>query len=90
MTARGLKDEIALVADGLLVDVRLLEGLVGEKGRGGVGEGKDNLEARFVEVVDADVGEILEDVFVSLGDELGEADVVLERGEPELGDALRS
>lgn len=82
--------EIARVADLLLVDVRLLQLLVLEVlvRR----EGEDELEAGLAfaglrgEILDADIGEVLERAGITLGDDLGEADVVSEGGKPELGD----
>lgn len=85
---RTVVHEIARVADLLAVDIGLFEDGVLEELV--LLKDEEKLEAGLGvaggEVLDAEVDEVLEGGGVALGDELGEADVVTERGEPELGD----
>ena len=78
-------DEVATVAVLLLVVVGLAEGLVGEESV--LSELEDKTETGAVEVLHADVGQVLEDLLVAVGDGLGEGRV-LHGAEPELGDTL--
>jgi len=76
-------DKVALVANLVLVVVRLVErrAAVGEKVAGALGaKVEDELEARLVVggVLDLDVDEVLEDVLVALRDQVRDPDVVLE------------
>lgn len=79
-------DEVATVAVLLLVVVGLADGLVGEELV--VGEFEDETETGAVEVLHADVGQVLEGLLVTVGDGLGEGRV-LHGAEPELGDTLQ-
>ncbi len=82
-------DEVALVSNLLLVEVSLLERGVAEEVLGSLGEVKGEGEASLLlGVDDADVDQELEGLLVALGDELAQAEVVLERRQPELGDSL--
>jgi hypothetical protein len=73
-------DEVATVAVLLLVVVGLAEESV-------LGELEDEAEPGAVEVLHADVGQVLEDLLVAVGDSLGERRV-LHGAEPELRDTL--
>ena len=81
-------DEVALIADLLLVEVSLVEDLVLKKVVRS--EMELNLEAGLLllgrKVGDGDVNEALERVSVAIGNHLAERGVIAERGEPELGD----
>lgn len=78
-------DEVATVAVLLLVVVGLVDGLVGEESV--LSEFEDEAETGAVEVLHADVGEVLENLLVALSDGLSEGRV-LHGAEPELGDTL--
>lgn len=78
-------DEVATVAVLLLVVVGLADGLVGEEVV--LGELENEAETGAVEVLHADVDELLESLLVAVGDGLGERRV-LHGAEPELGDTL--
>lgn len=75
-------DEVTAVAILILVVVGLGDGLVGEELV--LGELEDEAESRSVEVLHTNVGELLEGLLVALGDHLGERDLVLHGGQPEL------
>lgn len=80
--------EITGEADLGLIDVGLFESSVLKELVGG--EVEDDLESRGVlgiEVLERDVGEVLEGGLVTLGDELCDGDMVSEGCEPELGDS---
>lgn len=79
-------DEVTTVAVLILVVVGLGDGLVGEELV--LGELEDEAESRSVEVLHANVGELLEGLLVAVGDHLGERDLVLHGREPELGDTF--
>ena len=79
-------DEVATVAVLLLVVVRLGDGLVGEELV--LLEFEDEAEARAVEVLHADVGQVLQRSLVAVCDHLGERDLVLHGAQPELWDTL--
>lgn len=76
-------------ANFILVNVGLLKALVGEVLLSTLVKVKHQLESLLVfEIFDAEVLEVLEQLLVALGDGVGDANVVLESGEPELGNAL--
>ena len=81
-------DEVATIAALLLVEVSLGDGLVGEELV--LAELEDEAEARAVKVLHADIGEVLEGLLVSVGDHLGQRNLVLHRGKPELWDTSGS
>ena len=78
-------DEVATVAVLLLVVVGLVDGLVGEESV--LSELENEAETGAVEVLHADVGQVLEDLLVALGDGLSEGRV-LHGTEPELRNTL--
>jgi hypothetical protein len=78
-------DEVATVAVLLLVVVGLADGLVAEESV--LSELEDEAETRAVEVLHADVGQVLENLLIAVGDGLGERRV-LHGAEPELRDTL--
>jgi hypothetical protein len=78
-------DEVATITVLLLVVVGLADGLVAEESV--LGELEDEAEPGAVEVLHADVGQVLEDLLVAVGDSLGERRV-LHGAEPELRDTL--
>jgi len=79
-------DEVAAVAVFLLVEVGLGDGLVGEEVI--FLKLEDEAEARAVQVLHANVRQVLECSLVAVCDHLGKRDLVLHGAEPELGDAL--
>lgn len=79
-------DEVTAVSVLVLVVVGLGNGLVGEELV--LRELEDEAESGAVQVLHANVGEVLEGLLVSLGDHLGERDLVLHGRKPELGDTV--
>ena len=79
-------DEVTSVAVLLLVEVGLGDGLVGEEFV--VLEFEDEAETGAVEVLHADVGQVLQSSLVAVCDHLGERDLVLHGAEPELWNTL--
>ena len=86
---RAVVDKVALVADLLLVQVRLLEHLVLKE------VVRREVEQQFEtglllctwEVLDPDIGKALERLSIAVGDGVAEVDVGAEGGQPELRDA---
>ena len=77
-------DEIATVAALILIEVSLGDGLVGEELV--LRELEDQSETRLVKVLHANVDQVLQGALVTVGNHLSERDLVLHRGQPELGD----
>lgn len=76
-------NKVATVAALVLVEIGLGDGLVGEVRV--FGELENEAETRLVEILHADIGKVLEGAFVTVCDHLGERNLVLHGGEPELG-----
>lgn len=79
-------DEVAAVPRLVLVVVGLGDGLVGEVLV--LVKLEDEAEAGLVQVLHADVGQVLECALVTVGDHLSEGDLVLHGGQPELWDTV--
>jgi hypothetical protein len=79
-------DEVTAVAVLLLVEVGLGDGLVGEEVV--LLKLEDQTEARAVEVLHADISEVLQGSLVAVCDHLGKRDLVLHGAQPELWDTL--
>lgn len=84
-------DKVTSIPNGGLVEVRLLEDLVFEKVVGG--EEEAELEARLAlvifrnvrafDVLQLDVGEVLESISITIGDEVTDGNVVAQGSQPE-------
>ena len=79
-------DEVTTVPTLVLVVVGLGDDLVGEVLV--LGKLKDEAETRLVEVLHADIGQVLEGTLVAVGDHLSKRDLVLHGGQPELRNAV--
>ena len=79
-------DEVTAIAVLLLVEVGLGDGLVCEELV--LLKLEDEAEPGAVEVLHADIGEVLQRSLVAVCDHLGERDLVLHGAEPELWDTL--
>lgn len=77
-------DEVTTVAALALVEVGFGDGLVREKLV--LGKFEDEAETRLVEVLHANINEVLQGGLITVGNHLGKRNLVLHGRQPELGD----